>query len=77
MAAIKLTEIGKAVVKLYSPSSKIYLAKRSFAPGITPKHLEKYADEFGARAKKCKSEVSSIKAGTGERLAAFRGCMAK
>lgn len=51
-----------------------YIARRSFVPGVTPKHLEGYAAKFKEMAPKCASQVRGMPYGP-EHVVAMRGCM--
>jgi hypothetical protein len=77
MAAPTLANAGNVIVKHAPPWSKklTYFARRSFAPGEIPAHLEGYARDFGAAAPGCAATVKGMPSGP-EKVQALNGCMA-
>jgi len=73
MVAHSVSDIGNLIVKSGPWKKPFYLAKRSFPPGVTPKHLEGYATAFGTAARDCKGIVSGLKGR--EHVQALRGCI--
>jgi len=74
MASPTLAEMGKIIVKKSPRSGGIYFAKRSFPPGVTPKHLEGYAGTLGNDARTCAAATNGMKGNA--RVVAMNGCVA-
>ncbi len=74
MAAPTLSEMGKVIIKKAPRSGGVYFARRSFPPGIVPKHLEGYAGTMGADARACASATAGMKGNA--RVVAMNGCIA-
>ena len=74
MAAIRMSEMGKAIVKRAPRTGGFYLAKESFPKGVTPKHLEGYAGTLGGDARACATATAGMKGNT--RVAAMNACVA-
>jgi hypothetical protein len=74
MASPTLAEMGKIIIKKAPRSGGIYFAKRSFPPGVTPKHLEGYAGTLGGDARACASATAGMKGNS--RVVAMNSCVA-
>jgi len=76
MAAPRLSEIGKIIVKKnpWGGGNAYYFARRSFPPGATPAHLVSYTEKFTAAARSCKAAITGLPKGR-EKVEALRGCI--
>jgi hypothetical protein len=74
--AIPLSQANSAIIKNAPPWAKklTYMARRSFAKGVTPQHLETYAKNFAAAAPGCGQSVRGMPSGP-EKVQAMNGCM--
>jgi hypothetical protein len=74
MAAPTLADMGKVIIKKSPRKGGIYFARRSFPPGVTPKHLEGYAGTLGQDARACATATAGMKGNA--RVEAMGGCIA-
>ena len=62
------------IFKMRPRKGGVYIARRSFPAGVTPKHLEGYASTMGADARACASQTVGMKGNA--RVEAMNGCLA-
>lgn len=74
MAAPTLSEAGSVIIKKSPRKGSFYLARRSFEPGVVPKHLEGYAGSMAADARACATATAGMKGNA--RVTAMNGCIA-
>jgi len=75
MPAPTLSEMGNIIIKKSPRKGSIYFARRSFPPGVTPRHLETYAGTMGADARACASATVGLKGNA--RVVSMNGCLAQ
>jgi hypothetical protein len=74
MSAPTLSEAGTVIIKKSPRKGSFYLARRSFEPGVTPKHLESYAGTMATDARACATATAGMKGNA--RVTAMNGCIA-
>lgn len=74
--APKLSDIGNIIVKRAPPGSKTawYMAKASYAKGVTPPQLKNNTEKMKQIAPACAQQVRGMPAGM-EKVNAFRSCI--
>lgn len=73
MAAVSVTELGKA--KVYLRQGKMVLTTKTPDKGVVPKALEPFTNKFGSVASQCSAATRGLP--TGKRGAAYKGCIAQ
>ena len=73
MSAPTLSESGEVIIKKSPRKGSFYLARRSFPPGVVPKHLEGYASTMAADARACATATAGMKGNA--RVTAMNGCI--
>ena len=73
MAAIPLTDVGKAIFVTRPRRGGVYLKRQSYPKGYSPPHLERFRENFTRAAKDCKTVMSGLRGN--EKVNAFNTCI--